>query len=184
MGGWCGARGEGGGRARVPGGAWPLRAARLGLLALALAIGTAACGGAASPTAPPATATVAGATPTASAPVAPSAMPSPVATASRPATGTRAATPAATSTRGAVNNPEVALLAVEALSREIGVPQEQILVAEVEEREWPSSALGCPEPGRAYLQVVTPGYRIVLVAQGKNYEYHTNQKSMVVRCAP
>jgi hypothetical protein len=82
-----------------------------------------------------------------------------------------------------VNNPAVVAVAIGALASEIGVPREQIVVARVEAHEWPDSSLGCPQPGRAYLQVVTPGYRIFLVAGGREYEYHTNQNSMVIRCS-
>ena len=51
-----------------------------------------------------------------------------------------------------------------------------------EKIEWNDSSLGCPKPGMNYLQVVTPGYRITLEAQGRRYEYHTDSTSHVVRC--
>ena len=35
-----------------------------------------------------------------------------------------------------------------------------------------------------HLQVITPGYRIILEAQGQRYEYHTDQQRSVVRCSP
>lgn len=82
-----------------------------------------------------------------------------------------------------MNYPAVVNLAIETLARELGISKEQITVAEVEAQEWSNSALGCPEPGRAYLQVITPGYRVILSAQGKDFEYHTNDKSMVIRCS-
>ena len=47
---------------------------------------------------------------------------------------------------------------------------------------WPDSSLGCPKPNMNYLQVITPGYRIVLEAQGRSYEYHTDTGKRVVRC--
>lgn len=48
--------------------------------------------------------------------------------------------------------------------------------------QWPDSALGCPKPGRFYSQVVTPGYRVVLSAAGKEYEYHSDLDGTVVLC--
>lgn len=48
--------------------------------------------------------------------------------------------------------------------------------------DWPTSALGCPQPGQMYLQVITPGYRIVLTAQGRDYSYHTD-RTRVMYCA-
>ncbi len=58
-----------------------------------------------------------------------------------------------------------------------------ISVVKVEEREWPDSSLGCPQPGMMYSQVVTPGYLIVLSADGKQYEYHAGRNNVVL-CNP
>jgi hypothetical protein len=70
------------------------------------------------------------------------------------------------------------------LAQRTGIPANQIEPVLVEPREWPDSALGCPEPGQSYLQVVTPGYLVVLEAQGQRYEYHTDQTgSSVVLCS-
>jgi hypothetical protein len=65
---------------------------------------------------------------------------------------------------------------------QLGIKAEDITVLGVEEVEWRNSSLGCPRPGMNYLQVITPGYRITLEAQGRRYEYHTDQSSRVVRC--
>ena len=71
--------------------------------------------------------------------------------------------------------------ATEDLSRRLGVPQSDVRVVSVEGREWSDASLGCPEPGVAYIQVITPGYLIILEAGGKRYEYHT-AKSRAVLC--
>jgi hypothetical protein len=52
----------------------------------------------------------------------------------------------------------------------------------VEAVDWSDTSLGCPEPGMAYAQVITPGYLIVLGAAGQTYEYHTDEHSSVVLC--
>lgn len=54
-----------------------------------------------------------------------------------------------------------------------------LIVIEVEERIWPDTSLGCPEPGRLYAQVLTPGYRIVLGAGDERYVYHTSNARAV-----
>jgi hypothetical protein len=33
-----------------------------------------------------------------------------------------------------------------------------------------------------YAQVITPGYLIILAAEGQQYEYHTDQAANVVLC--
>ena len=41
---------------------------------------------------------------------------------------------------------------------------------------WSDAALGCPQPGYAYAQVVTPGFLVVLVYQDQDreYRYHSD----------
>jgi len=73
-------------------------------------------------------------------------------------------------------------LARAALAKELGVAEADIAVVAVEEAEWRDSSLGCPKPGMNYLQVITPGYKIILEAQGKRYEFHSDADGRVVRC--
>ena len=70
----------------------------------------------------------------------------------------------------------------EDLSNRLGRTLEEISLAEVTEVEWSDSSLDCPQPGIDYLQVITPGYRIVLAASGQLYEYHTNRAAYFVYC--
>jgi hypothetical protein len=70
------------------------------------------------------------------------------------------------------------------LSAQLGIPEEAIDILSVEAVEWPDSSLGCPEPGRAYLSVVTPGYRIILGAKGTTYEYHADQSRALTCTEP
>jgi hypothetical protein len=76
----------------------------------------------------------------------------------------------------------VAELARQSLARDLGIGADAITVVGVEAVEWNDSSLGCPKAGFNYLQVITPGYRITLEAQGTRYEYHTDQRGSVVRC--
>jgi hypothetical protein len=72
--------------------------------------------------------------------------------------------------------------AQQALADRLGASADAISVELVEEVTWPDSGLGCPEPGMMYLQVLTPGYRIVLSAEGAEYVYHTDRSKRLVLC--
>jgi len=56
----------------------------------------------------------------------------------------------------------------------LSVPASEVKVVSVEAKEWNDSSLGCPEPGKAYLTVITPGYQILLEVQGQRYDYRTS----------
>jgi eukaryotic-like serine/threonine-protein kinase len=68
------------------------------------------------------------------------------------------------------------------LSQRARVNREAIAVIEVEAVDWSDSSLGCPEPGQAYLQVITPGYRLVLTAAGEQHHYHTRDADRAIYC--
>lgn len=89
-------------------------------------------------------------------------------------------------TKGVVESDEVGIQTSEkarlSLARELGIDVSGVKVVEIEPVEWDSSGLGCPKSDTAYLQVITPGYRIVLSAQDRSFEYHADQRGTVVRC--
>jgi hypothetical protein len=65
----------------------------------------------------------------------------------------------------------------------IGVePAETATVVVAESVIWPDSSLGCPRPGEMYLQVLTPGYRVVLEADGTRYDYRLSETGVVRLC--
>ena len=68
------------------------------------------------------------------------------------------------------------------LAKRCAIPPDLIGVAEAHVVEWPDASLGCPQPGMAYAAVITPGYWILLEAQGTQYPYHTDQGEQVVLC--
>lgn len=51
-----------------------------------------------------------------------------------------------------------------------------LTVLSVEAVEWPSAALGCPQPDMVYAAVITPGYRIVLETGETRYIVHTDSR--------
>jgi len=55
-----------------------------------------------------------------------------------------------------------AQVAIDALATELGIPKDQVLVDTVRTVEWRDSSLGCPKPGVAYLDVISPGHRVTL----------------------
>ncbi len=69
----------------------------------------------------------------------------------------------------------------ELLTSQLGVAASSISVKQVEPVEWPDTSLGCPKPGMLYAQVITPGYRIILEANGREYEFHASA-SRVISC--
>lgn len=68
------------------------------------------------------------------------------------------------------------------LARRQDLPVEQIELVAVQPTEWPDSGLGCPAEGYDYAQVITPGYEIMLRAEGMLYSYHTDQGNLLVLC--
>jgi hypothetical protein len=68
------------------------------------------------------------------------------------------------------------------LAAELACSPTLISVYDVADVEWNDSSLGCPKPGMMYMQVITPGYRIVLEYDGNTYTFHADRNSRVVRC--
>lgn len=70
--------------------------------------------------------------------------------------------------------------AVSTLAKNLGLDAGEIKVISSKAVEWPDACLGITQEGVACAQVVTPGYKILLEANGKQVEYHTNQDGTVV----
>jgi hypothetical protein len=63
----------------------------------------------------------------------------------------------------------------EDLAKRLSISMAEINVAEASEVIWPDSSLGCPKKGMAYLEVLTPGYLILLEDANNQYEYHAGK---------
>jgi hypothetical protein len=72
-------------------------------------------------------------------------------------------------------------VAVKALAAQLAVDASTIQVASVEAVDWPDGCLGAGTPDESCLQVITPGYRILLDANGVSYEIHTDLAGKSVR---
>lgn len=84
-------------------------------------------------------------------------------------------------------DPPLSAAAVRAAVAEVaqrqGVEPGRVRVTSITAMEWPDTALGCPQPGRLYAQVITPGWRIQLTAGGQAMAIHTNSSgSALVVC--
>ncbi len=66
-------------------------------------------------------------------------------------------------------------LAATDLARRLGVSAHAVSVVGVTPVQWPDAALGCPEKGKVYAAVVTPGYRIELECSGTRHLYHADR---------
>ena len=62
------------------------------------------------------------------------------------------------------------------LARRLDMDADKIEVVSVRAVEWRDGSLGCARGGMMYPQVITPGYLIVLSADGVQYEYHTSDR--------
>jgi hypothetical protein len=67
-------------------------------------------------------------------------------------------------------------LAKKDLSERLNIPIGDIKLVKEEAVDWPDTSLGYSEKGMMYAQVITPGFRIILKAQDKLYEYHSDYK--------
>ncbi len=67
-------------------------------------------------------------------------------------------------------------------ARRSGQDPSRVRLASLEAVDWPDTSLGCPESGKFYAQVITPGYKIVVRAGETDYEYHTDRAGNFVLC--
>lgn len=68
------------------------------------------------------------------------------------------------------------------LSKRFDVNIGRIHIMEARAVTWPDASLGCPQPDMVYAEVLTPGYWILLEADGKQYPYHTDQVDQLILC--
>jgi hypothetical protein len=108
---------------------------------------------------------------------------SPVAPAPSPTeSGQQAAIPANQGIQPLPGSETALAAAIADLSKQVGLSADQITLVSMEAQEWGDTSLGCPQPGMMYAQVITPGYLMVLEAQGQQYKYHTDQRTSVIWC--
>jgi hypothetical protein len=77
-----------------------------------------------------------------------------------------------TGSQQSVDSQDPELLARETLSHFLSVPGEKFKLVVLNAVQWSDSSLGCPQPGMAYAQVITPGYRAIFAYAGHTYHVH------------
>lgn len=77
--------------------------------------------------------------------------------------------------------PAVLQAAVADAAPRAGVDPGAVTVVSAEPVTFPNGGLGCPEPGMMYTDVLTPGYRVVVEAGGRQYDYRAGAKGGAVR---
>jgi hypothetical protein len=65
---------------------------------------------------------------------------------------------------------------------QLGQKDVAIRVVEAREVNWASGALGCPNPGSIYIDVVTRGYLVVIEADGKTFHLHAGRAGKPFVC--
>lgn len=65
------------------------------------------------------------------------------------------------------------------LTLKTGVDIEDIATKSITENNFEDASLGIPDPGVSYEAVVTPGYIIILEADGETYQYHASGARVV-----
>ncbi len=77
----------------------------------------------------------------------------------------------------------VEFAARKSLATELAVDQIRLDLLSIEAVDWPNPALGCPDEGTVYAQVIVPGFRLQLLHDRTTYEVHTDAEgTQVVRC--
>lgn len=69
------------------------------------------------------------------------------------------------------------------LSQETGIPHEQMQLEASEAVEWSDACLGVVQPDRLCAQVITPGYRIVLMTPQGKYVIHSDRTGNAMQLA-
>lgn len=74
--------------------------------------------------------------------------------------------------------------AITALSKTLNLPPGQITLISTEAVEWPDGCLGVQRIDVMCTQAVVPGFKIMLEANGRTYEVHTNETGSSVVIVP
>jgi hypothetical protein len=69
------------------------------------------------------------------------------------------------------------------LAQYLGIAGNEIEVVSIEPTEFTDSCLGLGQPHESCLQAITPGWLVILTAEGQTYEAHTDQTGQEVRVA-
>jgi hypothetical protein len=77
--------------------------------------------------------------------------------------------------------PPAVVAAEETLSQSQGIQLGEIQLVSYERRDWPDGCLGLGRANEGCIQVITPGYLVVLQAEGQRYVYRTDETGTMIR---
>lgn len=63
-----------------------------------------------------------------------------------------------------------------------GLKSADLKIVNIEATEWSDSSFGCPKDGYVYMQVITPGYLVIVKSAEEQLEFHTDTRDNVVLC--
>ena len=69
--------------------------------------------------------------------------------------------------------------AIKDLAQKLPIDETEIRVISIEETNWPDTSLGCPEKGKFYNQIITPGLFITLGVKDNAYTYHAGLQRVI-----
>jgi len=85
---------------------------------------------------------------------------------------------------GVIKSDRIETVALAVLAKSLGIAPGDIRVVRRSATDWPNSCLGAPVEGQVCAEVITPGYAIVLEAQGAQYEVRTDLTGDIAVLAP
>lgn len=67
------------------------------------------------------------------------------------------------------------------LAEALGVDPSTAKITNIKRADWPDASLGVSEPGMSYIQVITPGFKMVMELEpdGTQYVFHTSTSRVV-----
>jgi hypothetical protein len=77
---------------------------------------------------------------------------------------------------------ELFLDAAEQAAAIAAVPVDQVSLVRAAAVTWNDGSLGCPEPGQMYTQALVPGFWLVLVAGGNEFDFRASERGEVKLC--
>ena len=61
-------------------------------------------------------------------------------------------------------------IAIATVAEFLSIEPDRVTVVSSAAQDFPDSSLGCPQPGMSYLQVITPGHRVLVEADGRRFD--------------
>jgi hypothetical protein len=70
-----------------------------------------------------------------------------------------------------------------AVAAQLGVDAIRLQIQDLQQVEWPDACLGLAQPDEMCAEVITPGYRLIVTADGRQYQVHTDVTGQNIRVA-